>query len=165
MPALQRGLNGGDPGVRFATVSDLNGAQSPTIVPAVVPLSPPYPVAADGTDATPVTATSGAVANAVATATIPGVAGKTAYIAGFDITGGGATAASLVGPTVTGTISGTLNYTLGVVAGAALMNPTVCVTFNPPIPASAVNTAIAASCPALGAGNTRNTVNVRGFYI
>jgi hypothetical protein len=39
------------------------------------------------------------------------------------------------------------------------------VQFCPPIPASAVNTAIAVACPALGAGNTNNTVNAYGFYL
>jgi hypothetical protein len=121
-------------------------------------------VAADGSDAVPVTAGSGDVANAVATATIPAVAGKTAYLAGFDINGSGATSALVVAPTVTGLISGTRTYVYGAVAGATAMNAPLSVRFDPPIPASAANVAIAASCPALGTGAAHNSVNAYGFY-
>lgn len=164
MPALTRTKNDGL-GVRFTSAPDLHGQLPAQAVPAVVTLAAPYPVAVDGTDATPVTAGSGKVANAVATATIPAVAGKTAYISGFTITGSGATAALVVSPTVTGIISGTRTYTYAAVAGAAVINPVLDVQFCPPIPASAVNTEIAVACPALGAGNTNNTVNAYGFYL
>lgn len=164
MPGLVRGKDGCI-GVRLAAVSDLNGAPNPAIVPASLSLNAPYPVAADGSDATPVTATSGNVANAIATATIPAIAGKTAYISGFTISGAGATAAAVVNPTVTGVIGGTKTFVACAVAGATVMNPVLDVQFCPPIPASAVNTAIAVACPALGAGNTNNTVNAYGFYL
>ena len=164
MPALERG-HGGWVGAKFSVVTDLNGAAARQLVPAIVPLNPPYPVGTDGADAIPVMAGSGNVANATATATIPAVANKTAYITGFDIHGGGATAALLVNPTVTGIISGTRTFVYGAVAGPAAMNAPLSVRFSPPIPASAVNTAIAVSCPALGAGNLFNAVNAYGFYI
>jgi hypothetical protein len=128
-------------------------------------LSTPYPLAADGSDATAVTAASGNVANASGVATIPAVAAKTAYISGFTISGSGATAAAVVNPTVAGVISGTKTYTYAAVAGVALINPVLDIQFCPPIPASAVNTAITVTCPALGAGNTNNTVNAYGFYL
>ncbi len=137
-----------------------------------VSISRPLPVAASplptdstGATATSVKASSGNVANASAAATLAAVAAKTAYITGFDVTGTGATAASVVSVTVTGLLGGTSTYTLPVVAGANLGNPALVVQFNPPLPASAVNTAIVVTCPALGAGNTNNTVNAYGYYL
>lgn len=164
MPSLERGRDG-NVGVKTGNVTDINGGTSSHIIPAVFPLGPPYPCGIDGTTATPVTAGSGNVTNAVATATIPAVAGKTAYISGFTISGAGATAALAVSPTITGIISGTRTFTYAAVAGVGALNPILDVQFCPPIPASAVNQAIAVSCPALGAGNTNNTVNAYGFYI
>ncbi|WP_283807294.1 hypothetical protein [Bradyrhizobium sp. Tv2a-2] len=41
--------------------------------------------------------------------------------------------------------------------------PPLDVQFNPPLPASAANTAITVSCPSLGSGNTNNSVNVYGY--
>lgn len=127
---------------------------------AQVVSSTSYPVGA-----TPVHASSGNVANAVAAATLPGVAGKTTYISGFEITGGGATAAALVQATVAGLIGGTATYIVGVVAGAAVANTPLMVRFDPAIPASAVNTAIAVTVPALGAGNTNSTVVAHGYQL
>ena len=108
---------------------------------------------------------SGNVAAATATATLAAVAGKTTYITGFSITGAGATAASVVNPTITGLLGGTQTYTLAVTAGATLANTPLNVFFDPAIPASAVNTAIVVSCPSLGAGNTNNTVNAWGYQL
>lgn len=119
-----------------------------------------YPVGA-----TPITASSGNVANATATATLTAAAGVTTYISGFQITGGGATAAALVAATVVGIVGGTATYTYGVVAGAVLANPVLQVTFTPPVPASAVNTAIIVSVPAFGAGNTNATVTAQGYRL
>lgn len=112
---------------------------------------------------TPVTSSSGNVANASAAATLAGAAGLTTYLAGFVITGGGATAASLVDVTVTGLLGGTATHTLGVVAGATLPNAALIARFVPPIPASGLNTAIVVTVPALGAGNTKSTVMAHGF--
>lgn len=110
----------------------------------------------------PLSAASGNVANASAVATLSGSLGTT-YISGFEVTGGGATAAALVSVTVAGLIGGTATYTIGVVAGASAPNAPLVVTFNPPIPASAVNTAIVVTVPALGAGNTNSAVVAHGF--
>ena len=119
-----------------------------------------YPV---GT--TPVTSSSGNVANAAAIATLPAVAGKTTYITGFEITGAGATAAVVVGVTVVGVISGTMTFTYAAVAGAALLNTPMLVEFPAPIPASSVNTAIVVTVPALGVGNTNSAVVAHGYQI
>lgn len=115
--------------------------------------------------ATALNASSGNVANTAATATLAGAAGKTTYISGFEITSGGATAAALVSATVTGLLGGTATYTYGCVAGATTANAPLVVTFTPPQPASAVNTAIVVSLPALGAGNTNATVVAHGYQI
>jgi hypothetical protein len=106
---------------------------------------------------------SGTIAAVVCSASIPAASGQTNYCTGFEITASGATAAIAVAPTVTGLLGGTATYAFTAPAGAtAAANPLV-VTFNPPIPASAANTAITVSCPALGAGNTNTTVVVHGF--
>ena len=113
--------------------------------------------------AVPLTASSGNVAAAVATATLAGAAGVTTYFTGFEVTGAGATAPLVVNVTVVGTISGTLTYTYTAATGATVPNQPLIVTFFPPIPASAANTAIVVSCPSLGAGNTNNTVVAHGY--
>jgi|SRR5579862_204307 len=114
--------------------------------------------------ATPLNATSGDVAAATAAATLAGAANKTTYITGFTISGAGATGASVVLVTITdGTW--TLTYDLAVVAGAALQNAMVKDTFNPPLPASAPNTAIVVSCPTLGTGNLHNCANAYGYRV
>lgn len=115
--------------------------------------------------AVPITASSGNVANAAATATIPAMSGKTAYITGFEITGAGATVGLVVSPTVSGVVGGTLTYSIAAIAGALLMNQPMIVPYFPAIPASAPNTAISVSCPALGIGNTNNTVVAHGYYL
>jgi len=112
-----------------------------------------------------ISASSGNVAAATATATLPAVAGKTTYICGFNVTGAGATAASVVNVTVTGTNGGTQTYTLAVPASATTSFVPLAVAFDPAINASAVNTAIVVSCPSLGAGNTNNTVNAWGYQV
>lgn len=115
--------------------------------------------------ATAITAASGNVANATAAATLAGVSAKTTYLAGFDVSGSGATLGSAVTVTVTGVITGTLSYTYAVVAGVLLGNPSLVVPLPHPVPASATNTAIVVSCPALGAGNTNATVNAYGYQL
>jgi len=118
-----------------------------------------YPVAA-----TPLIAGSGNVANASAAATLTPAATTTAYISGFEVTGSGATAALPVTVTVAGLLGGTRHYTYSFAAGALVGNSPLIVQFCPPLPASAVNTAIVVTCPASGAGGTNNTVVAHGFH-
>lgn len=114
--------------------------------------------------ATPVTASSGNVAAATATATLPAAAGKTTYLTGFEFTGSGATAASVVTLTVTGTISGTTpTFIVSVPAGVTVGVTPLVVEFPSPIPGSAVNQAVAVTIPSLGAGNTNAAVVAHGF--
>ena len=115
--------------------------------------------------ATPITAASGSVAAATATATLAGAAGVTTYIAGFEVTGAGATAGLAVSVTVTGTISGTLTYVYVAATGVAVANTPLIVEFAKPIPASAANVAIVVSCPTLGTGNTANSVVAHGYQL
>lgn len=112
---------------------------------------------------TMLSASSGNVANASAAATLAAAAAKTTYITGFVVTAGGATAAALVDVTVTGLVGGTATFTFAAPAGAAVGATPLVVMFTKPIPASAVNTAIVVTLPALGAGNTKATVNAFGF--
>lgn len=106
---------------------------------------------------------SGNKANAIATATLAASASTVTYITGFEITAAGATAAAVVTATVTGLERGTLYYTFGVPAGAAVMATPLVVEFPLPLPASGLNVPIVVTLPALGAGNTNATVTAHGF--
>jgi hypothetical protein len=108
---------------------------------------------------------SGVVSAATASASIAAVTGETAYLTGFEFTGGGATSAALKTLTITGLLGGTRSYTIAVPAGTTLGCQPLVVYFYPALPASATNTAITVSIPTLGAGNTASSVNCQGFYL
>jgi hypothetical protein len=110
-------------------------------------------------------ATSGNVANASAVATLAATAAKTTYITGFQVTGAGATAGAVVVVTVAGLLGGSITYTYVAATGATVANTPLVISLPSPIPASAVNTAITVTCPALGAGATNNVVNAFGFVL
>lgn len=114
-------------------------------------------------DAVPITASSGNVANATATATLTCPAGKTMFIGGFVVTGSGATAGAVVSITITGVVGGTQTYIYTAATGAAVGNTPLAFDFPFAIPATAMNTNIVVSCPALGAGNTNNAVVAYGY--
>jgi hypothetical protein len=113
--------------------------------------------------ATFASASSGNEANATAVATLAGAIGKTTFCSGFEITAGGATASSIVLATLSGILGGSQIYAFAVPAGATLGATPLVVEFNPPLPSSAANTAIAITLPALGAGNTNAVVNIHGY--
>lgn len=115
--------------------------------------------------ATAVDAASGNVANASAAATLAGVSAKTTYITGFEITAAGATVGAVVVVTVVGVITTTLSYIFTAPTGATVGAQPLIVEFPVPIPASAVNTAIVVTLPALGAGNTNAAVVAHGFQL
>jgi hypothetical protein len=99
-------------------------------------------------------------------ASLAATAAKTNFLEGFDITGGGATAASVIEVSVTGLAAGTLKYELNILAGVTgPMNAQggFSVRFPQPLPASGVNTAITVTVPSLGAGNTNAAVVAYGF--
>lgn len=110
-----------------------------------------------------VVATSGVVANTIASATLPAAVGKTTYISGFQVTADGATSAACTGFQVTGTLNSQLNYVFCWPAGVTTPATPLIVNFDPPLPATAANTTISVSVPAAGAGNTGTAVNAFGF--
>lgn len=124
--------------------------------------APAIALSASGSIQTAITASATGAASAANT-TLAAAAAKTTYITGFQITGGGATAASVINVTVTGTITGTMNYNIPVPAGATLGITPLVVSFPVPVPASAVNTAIVVNVPSFGAGNTASAVSAQGF--
>ena len=111
------------------------------------------------------TASSGNVAAAAAIATLAGVAGKTTYITGFEVTASGAVAAAVVLATLTGLAGGTATYVYVAPAGVTTAGPMLAVEFAPPLPASALNTAIVLTLPSLGAGNTNAAVVAHGYTV
>lgn len=108
-------------------------------------------------------ATSGVVANASAVATLAAALNRTNYLAGFEVTGGGATAGSLVAVTVTGLDGGPITYIYAAATGVTVGSTPLIVAFDPPLPASGPNTAIVVTVPAVGPGNTSTVANARGF--
>lgn len=111
---------------------------------------------------TPVAASSANQANASAVALLNGVVGKTTYLSEVVINVGGATAASQVILTITGLLGGTMNIPINVQAGN-IANAPIQLSFANPLPASAVNTSITVTLPALGAGSTAASVTASGF--
>jgi|RhiMetdeSRZDD1v2_1073273.scaffolds.fasta_scaffold165827_3 hypothetical protein len=113
----------------------------------------------------PITAMSGNVAAATATATLAANsdARKITYICGFAATSGGATSAAVVNLTVTNVITGTQTYTYGANTGAGVPTAPLVVQFSPCLPATGPSTTIVVSMPSLGAGNTNASVNAWGF--
>lgn len=98
-----------------------------------------------------ITASSGNVAAATATATLTAQSGFLNRLCSFKITSAGATGAAVVSPTVTGVAGGTMTYTYAVVAGVTVANPSLNVQFSPCVPATGPNVAIAMSLPSLSA--------------
>lgn len=156
----------------------LAAASTPVVLTAaqVTTLTPPTAITQSGTwtfgkssdypaGATAIAPASGSVANANAVATLAGVSAKTTYITGFEITSSGATVGTVVTITVTGTITGTLTYIYAAPAGVLLMGTPLFVEFSKPIPASAANTAIVVTLPALGTGNTNAAVVAHGYQL
>lgn len=108
---------------------------------------------------------SGNVANTAAVGTIPAAAGKRCYMTGFDFSASGATAGSIALLTITGLLGGTAVHSVSVPGGVTSQITPRNYTFDPPLVASADNTAITVSLAALGAGNTSACVSVYGFSI
>src|ERR1700682_6151682 len=101
------------------------------------------------TGATPVTASARGTP-AATTAPLPAVPGQTTYICGFSIRAN-ATAAVTGNATVTGTVSGTLNFSQFVAATGTDAGKAE-ITFYPCVSASAANIAIAVNSIASGGG-------------
>lgn len=110
---------------------------------------------------TPVEAGGTGAASAF-TATMPAVVGKTNYLTSYQISGGGATGASIIVATITG-LPNTLSIDIAVPAGATLGIQPINGSFFPPLAASGPNTAIVLNVPSFGAGNTNSAGYVTGF--
>jgi len=130
----------------------------------------PLPVITTPAGATVATPTqvinsSGNKAATSGTASIAGASGKTSYLTKVEFSGTGATATSIIAPTISdGTW--TVTYELVVAAGVtgrAFASDVITLTFSPPLAASATNTAITATLPSLGSGSTNACVNAYGF--
>lgn len=124
------------------TAGNAGGAATTT---GTMPYVNAYPVSpVNVTEST--TATTGSFS-----VTLPAVAGHTNWLCGFVITSGGTTTSAVVNATVTGVVTGTNNYAyLFPSSGQGALG----VALPSCIPSSAVNTAIAVSVPAGGAGTT-----------
>jgi hypothetical protein len=99
---------------------------------------------------------------------LPATVGKTNFLEGFDITGSGATAASVIEASITGLQGGTIYFELPIVAGVnlaafPLIGPVYSVRFPEPIPATGPNVAITLTVPSFGAGNTNSSATLYGF--
>jgi hypothetical protein len=104
-----------------------------------------------------ITATSGNVAAATASATLAGTQNRTTYLCGLFVSGLGATSGAAVLGTVTGVVA-TTTFNVGVPAGATVPITPHVIAFLPCIPATALNTNIVVSVPSFGAGNTNASV-------
>lgn len=147
------------PNTKFpaVTIVDLNGNAA---VPSTTTGSGTsgYPAGA-----TPLSSSSAIVGNANAVATLAGVANKTTYMTGWTCSSGGATSAAAVDLAITGVLGGTIHHSYVFPVGALVPAYPVVEQYNPPLPASAVNTSIVVTLPAGGAGNTSASCNAQGF--
>lgn len=115
--------------------------------------------------ATPLSSSSAIVTNANAVATLAGTSGKTTYITGWTCSSGGATSAAAVDLAITGVLGGTIHHSYIFPVGALVPAYPVVEQYNPPLPASAVNTSIVVTLPAGGSGNTSAACNAQGFQL
>lgn len=133
---------------------------SVNVLPSPVSLGPFPSNTTTGVVAAPITGNATGAAGAVV-GTLAAAAAKTTYICGFNVSSVGGTAAS--SPiTVAGVIGSSQVYQTPInAAGGQIL---VSQTFNPCIPASAVNTAITITTTA-AAGATAVDVNSWGFQL
>lgn len=100
------------------------------------------------------------------TATMPAVPGWLNVLVGYDLTGGGATAASAIDITTTG-LAVDLKQRLIVPAGATTDAANTSWTVRPPFgrKASGPNVAVSVNVPSFGAGNTGAALNLYGYRV
>lgn len=95
-----------------------------------------------------------------------GGAGTLNYVTAIGVSGGGATAASVIALSILGTAGANFGWYYFVPAGAGIAAPTFVMEFaGPGIPASALNSAITLSCPSFGAGNAQASAYIRGYTV
>lgn len=158
----QRIADGGDVTVgEKADAAVVGGATAGSVIALLKGLQAQLPYA---DVETPVSASSGNVAAAVATASLAAVAAKRMYVTGFEITGAGATGASNIIATLINTLGGPVSFIIAVPAGVTTGIAPLLVRFPRPLKATADNTAITLSVPSAGAGNTHMCAVIHGFY-
>lgn len=120
--------------------------------------------AATGTSPLVYLSASSANAAAANNVTLGAAAFYTTYVTGFEITGDGATAGSIITVTLTGILGGTATYYITVPTGAGTAITPLTVEFTSPgFPASATNQTITLNVPSFGGGNTNAAVTIRGY--
>jgi hypothetical protein len=87
----------------------------------------------------------------------------TNFVCGVEFMSSGSTVGLVVNPTISGLLGGTATYTYAAPAGVLAMGTPLVLQFTPCLAASATNTAITATLPALGTGNTNATVSIHGL--
>lgn len=100
---------------------------------------------------------SGNVAAATATATAAAPTFGSWIVTGFEVTGGGATAGSIINGTITGLVGGTMTFSVPVIAGVLLGITPIKWDFPGGLRGNPA-TAIVLSVPTFGAGNTNAAV-------
>lgn len=125
---------------------------------------PVAPAGSPGGGATQANAAASGAAQ-VNTATLPATPAKTNYLTGFEVTGGGATAPSIIAVTVTGVVGGPLTYYLAIPTGATAGITPLAVEFPQPLAATGPNAAISVSAASFGVGNTNAAVVAHGYYL
>lgn len=148
------------------TLKQMAGLQAPdgshyvTVVDGLGNLTPvmagSYPAGA-----VPITASATGGTSTVPV-TLAGVAGKTTYISGFTISSD-ATSLAIGTASITGLVTGTMNFLQPILAAASGVG-VLSQTFNPPIPATAANTAIVITSAAAGIGGN-TSVNAWGYQL
>jgi len=97
-------------------------------------------------------------------ASITTSSGTLTYLTRIMVSGGGATAASVVNGTITGVVGAPLNFAVPVPAGAtAGLTPVILDFSSCPLQGSTVNGTITVSVPSFGAGNTLADLTITGF--
>lgn len=148
-------------GPAFAQTVSCPGPTGGNCIPVLV-MSSAAGAAGYPASATPVIANSNGTTGGTV-ATLPAAAGKFTYICGFTTSPGSATAAITINLTISG-VGATLNEWVGApVTAAGTTGLTVTRSFNPCIPSSAVNTAIAVGASALGAGGINQAIYAWGY--
>jgi hypothetical protein len=145
-----------DPTALPSPTSGTGAASTPAGAPsAIVVADNPYPAGA-----TAITASATGTTLAT-TATLANAGGKFTYICGFSIDVNASTAIS-GNATVTGTTTGTMNFTQPVPVAPAVGS--VFRTFWPCVPSAAINQAIAVNAIAAGSGGV-TSVTAWGFRL
>lgn len=112
----------------------------------------------------PASISTGNVAAAIATCTLPAKPNKFLHLCGFEITASGATTGLAVIATVAGCVGGTLSYIFTFPAGVLVTATPLLVTFDPPLVALTPGTTIVVTLPSGGSGNTNAAISAHGYY-